>query len=209
MVTFEVESEAFAQGILNHVQLIQFAESLGGTETLITYPITQTHADVPPELLARNGITTSVLRLSVGIEGIKDLIVREQVKLFFLCNPHNPVGRVWTREELETLGDICHRHHVIVVSDEIHADYTFQGTHHIFAGLKPEYEEITVTCTAPTKTFNIAGLQISNILIPNRELRHKFRGRVNAAGYQRINVACPRSVLTQALEQLEKAVHTR
>ena len=91
---------------------------------------------------------------------IEDLIVREQVKLFFLCNPHNPVGRVWTREELETLGNICHRHHVIVVSDEIHADYTFQGTHHIFAGLKPEYEEITVTCTAPTKTFNIAGLQI-------------------------------------------------
>lgn len=84
MVTFEVESEAFAQGILNHVQLIQFAESLGGTETLITYPITQTHADVPPELLARNGITTSVLRLSVGIEGIKDLI-GEFERVFRCC----------------------------------------------------------------------------------------------------------------------------
>lgn len=74
MVTFEVCSKEFAQSILNHVRLIQFAESLGGVETLITYPVTQTHADVPKDQLEKNGITESVLRLSVGIESAKDLI---------------------------------------------------------------------------------------------------------------------------------------
>ena len=74
MLTFEVDSEEFAKSILNNVQLIYFAESLGGTETLITYPITQTHADVPKEQLERNGITGRILRLSVGLEGIADLI---------------------------------------------------------------------------------------------------------------------------------------
>ncbi len=74
MVTFEVCSKEFAKSILNHVRLIQFAESLGGVETLITYPVTQTHADVPKDQLEKNGITESVLRLSVGIESAKDLI---------------------------------------------------------------------------------------------------------------------------------------
>ena len=74
MVTFEVESKEFALAILEKVKLIQFAESLGGVETLITYPVTQTHADVPKEVLERNGITDRVLRLSVGIEDEKDLL---------------------------------------------------------------------------------------------------------------------------------------
>ena len=74
MLTFEVESKEFALSILKNVKLIQFAESLGGTETLITYPITQTHADVPKDVLAKNGITDCVLRVSVGIESADDLI---------------------------------------------------------------------------------------------------------------------------------------
>lgn len=74
MITFEVQNEEFARSILKNVHLIQFAESLGGVETLITYPVTQTHADVPKELLEKNGINERVLRLSVGIESGKDLI---------------------------------------------------------------------------------------------------------------------------------------
>ena len=71
-------------------------------------------------------------------------------------------------QELETIGDICYRHHVIVVSDEIHADFAFQGKHQVFANLKKEYEEMTIACTSPSKTFNLAGLQTSNIFIPNQ-----------------------------------------
>lgn len=75
-------------------------------------------------------------RYHIDFADFEKKIVEEQVKLFFLCNPHNPVGRVWTKEELETIGDICYRHHVIVVSDEIHADFAFQGKHQVFANLK-------------------------------------------------------------------------
>lgn len=124
----------------------------------------------------------------MDFEDLEEKIVKENVALLILCNPHNPVGRVWTREELERLGDICYRHHVIVVSDEIHADFVWKGKHQIFVDLKEEYREIVVTCTSPSKTFNIAGLQISNIFIPNARLRRSFRKALKATGQDEINV---------------------
>lgn len=119
----------------------------------------------------------------------EEKIVKEKVKLFFLCNPHNPVGRAWNREELEKIGDICYRHHVLIVSDEIHADFVYERKHQVLANLKKEYEEITVTCTAPSKTFNIAGLQVSNIFIPDNQLRHRFKRQIAASGYSQLNAA--------------------
>lgn len=111
-------------------------------------------------------------------------IIDHKVKMFILCNPHNPVGRVWTSEELLTLGDICLKHKVLVVSDEIHADFTYPGhTHMVFANLKPEFLDITITCTAPSKTFNLAGLQISNIWIGNTLLKEKFTKAMDNTGY--------------------------
>ena len=100
-----------------------------------------------------------------------------------LCSPHNPVGRVWSEEELKQIGDICFKHGVIVVSDEIHADFVFKGKHHVFAKLKEEYKEISIVATAPSKTFNIAGLQASNIFIANPALRSKFVKQMDASGY--------------------------
>ena len=127
-------------------------------------------------------------RYHIDFEDFEQKIVDNKIKLFLLCNPHNPVGRVWTKEELTRLGDICVKHHVIVVSDEIHEDFVFKGKHQVFANIKKEYEEITVTCTAPSKTFNIASLMISNILIPNPELKRKFRYQLDAAGISQLNV---------------------
>lgn len=127
-------------------------------------------------------------RYHIDFEDFEQKIVENQIKLFFLCNPHNPVGRVWTREELTRLGDICVKHHVTVVSDEIHEDFVFKGKHQVFANVKKEYEDITVTCTAPSKTFNIASLMISNILIPNPELKQKFKKQLDAAGISQLNV---------------------
>ena len=114
--------------------------------------------------------------------------VREHhVKLFLLCSPHNPVGRVWTSGELTRLGRICLDNGVIVVSDEIHADFVYDGyRHQPFAGLSRELEDITVTCTSPGKTFNLAGLQVSNIFIANRKLRDRFRRQISAAGYSQL-----------------------
>ena len=127
-------------------------------------------------------------RYHIDFEDFEQKIVENQIKLFLLCNPHNPVGRVWTKEELTRLGDICVKHHVTVVSDEIHEDFVFKGKHQVFANVKKEYEDITVTCTAPSKTFNIASLMISNILIPNPELKQKFKKQLDAAGISQLNV---------------------
>lgn len=92
----------------------------------------------------------------------------KDVKIFILCNPHNPVGRVWTKEELKQLGDICIKHNVKVISDEIHSDIIFKGHKHIpFASICKEFEQNSITCMAPTKTFNIAGLQMSQVILPN------------------------------------------
>lgn len=123
----------------------------------------------------------------MDLEDFEKKAIENQVKLYFLCNPHNPVGRVFHREELEQLGEICLRHHILVVSDEIHQDFVYNGKHQVFANLSEELKNITITCTAPSKTFNVAGLQVSNIFIPNGELRGRFKKQVAAAGYSQLN----------------------
>ena len=127
-------------------------------------------------------------RYHIDFEDFEKKITEHRIKLFFLCNPHNPVGRVWTKEELERLGDLCVKHQVVVVSDEIHQDFVFQGKHQVFANLKKEYADITVTCTAPSKTFNLAGLSMSNIFISNETLRKRFIKQMDRAGVSQLNV---------------------
>jgi len=96
-------------------------------------------------------------------------------KMFILCSPHNPVGRVWTEKELRRLGDICLENNVLIVSDEIHHDLILSGYKHtLFSTISKEFEKNTIMCTAPSKTFNVAGLQTSNIIIPNEKMRESF-----------------------------------
>ncbi len=127
-------------------------------------------------------------RFHIDFEDFEKKIVEHQVRLFILCSPHNPVGRVWTKEELIRLGDLCLQHQVIVVSDEIHGDFAFQGKHHVFATLKKEYADISLICTSPSKTFNLAGLSLSNIFIPNEDLRKRLRKAMDAAGVSELNI---------------------
>ena len=127
-------------------------------------------------------------RYHMDFEDFEEKIVQHKVKLFLLCNPHNPVGRVWTAEELTRLGDLCVKHGVIVVSDEIHEDFVFQGKQQVFAGLKKEYEERCIVCTSPSKTFNLATMVLSNIFIPNRDLRKRFRKQLDGAGISQLGV---------------------
>lgn len=131
----------------------------------------------------------------IDFEDFEAKIVSKKVKMFILCNPHNPVGRVWTEDELIKLGDICLRHDVIVVADEIHADFIYEGYKHlIFADLKPGFGNMTITCTAPSKTFNLAGLQVSNIFIQNANMKFRFEAEIVKSGYSQLNtmglVAC-------------------
>ena len=127
-------------------------------------------------------------RYHTDFEDFEQKITDNKVKLFLLCNPHNPVGRVWTREELIRLGDICVKHDVIVASDEIHEDFVFAGKHQVFAGLKEEYEDRCIVCTSPSKTFNLATMVLSNIFIPNSDLRKRFRKQLDAAGISQLGV---------------------
>ena len=120
-------------------------------------------------------------------------------KLLILCSPHNPCGRVWTKEELERIGRICNENHVLVVDDEIHHDLIMPAhTHYVYASLSPEMEQNCLVLTAPSKTFNLAGLQTSNIFVPNEALRREMeaflkRGsanpKCNILGYKACEIA--------------------
>ena len=115
-------------------------------------------------------------------------IIENNVKLFILCSPHNPVGRVWTREELQKLANICLKHKVYIFSDEIHSDLVYEkDTHTIFANLGKDVEDSCIVATAPSKTFNIAGLQVSNIWIANKKMRDSFKEAIDRAGYSQLN----------------------
>lgn len=125
---------------------------------------------------------------SIDFTAFERAITTNDVRLFLLCNPHNPVGRVWSAQELTRILGICARHNVVVVSDEIHADFACKGfSHTSVATLGKDALENCAICTSASKTFNLAGLQVSNIFIPNPKLRELF-GRANAAaGYSQAN----------------------
>lgn len=125
--------------------------------------------------LINSPLVVKVDHYEIDFEDFEKKIVDNKVKLFILCSPHNPVGRVWTREELKAMGDICLKYNVLVVADEIHHDLVFKGKKHIpFASLGSKYSNNCITCTSPSKTFNLAGLQISNIIIENKEILKKL-----------------------------------
>lgn len=126
-------------------------------------------------------------RYHIDLDDFEAKIMKHHVKLFLLCNPHNPSGRVFTREELTKMGEICLKHGVLVVSDEIHNDFVFEGEHTVFASIKKEFADNSIICTSPSKTFNLAGMLISNIFIPNKDIRHKFRHEVDAAGISQLS----------------------
>ncbi len=120
----------------------------------------------------------------INFQDFEEKIISENVKMFILCSPHNPGGRVWKKQELVRISEICLSHGVLVVSDEIHSDITFEGhTHTVYGTLSQAAAENSIICTAPSKSFNLAGLQFSNIIIPNPKLRVEFLRELDKTGY--------------------------
>lgn len=154
----------------------------------VYYPFSEVIADNGRRVVSSTLVLGDDNRYHMDVADFEEKLKAENVKLFFLCNPHNPVGRVWTKEELTAIGDLCVQYGVTVVSDEIHGDFIFKGEHQVFAAIKKEYEDITITCTAPSKTFNLASMMMSNIFIANPELRAKFRKQLDAAGMSQLGV---------------------
>ena len=116
----------------------------------------------------------------MDLEDLERKASDEKTKVMLLCNPHNPAGRVWTREELTAVGEICIRHGVTVVSDEIHCELVYSGHRHIpFASISEDFLRHSVTCVSPSKAFNIAGLQIANIIAPDETMRRRIDKAIN------------------------------
>lgn len=154
----------------------------------VYYPFSEVITDNGREVVSNDLVLTEDGTYKIDFADFEQKIIANGIKLFLLCSPHNPVGRVWTKEELEKIGDICVKHGVTIVSDEIHNDFIWEGTHTVFAGIKKEFADISVTCTSPSKTFNLASMLISNIFIPNQILRRKFRKEMDRAGISQLSV---------------------
>ena len=126
---------------------------------------------------------------TIDFEDFEKKIEAEKPKLYILCSPHNPVGRVWDKEELNRIGEICKKHGVTVFADEIHADFVWGKEFTTFANAGEGFDDFSVTAVSPSKSFNIAGLQVSGVFIPNFELYKKFHYAYDASGYSQLNAA--------------------
>ena len=116
----------------------------------------------------------------IDFKDLEEKLSNPQTSLFILCNPHNPIGKIWDRETLEKIGELCDRYHVIVVSDEIHCDLTDPGYEYVpFASVSDQCRENSITCIAPTKTFGIPGIQTAAVVVPNPVLRHRVNRGMN------------------------------
>ncbi|MBQ2987733.1 MAG: pyridoxal phosphate-dependent aminotransferase [Clostridia bacterium] len=148
---------------------------------------------VENELIEKDGVYT------IDFEDFERKAAREDVKLFVLCSPHNPVGRVWTQEELTRMAEICMKHNVYILDDEIHFDLIMPGYKHVsMLAMDEKYWQNCLVCTSPGKTFNLAGLQASNIFIPDETVYKKIQkyrggGGLNALSYKAVEFAYDRS----------------
>ena len=139
-------------------------------------------------IIVNNRLKQENSRYEMDFEDLKAKLAGG-VKLMILCSPHNPIGRVWSKEELKKVGELCARYDVTIVSDEIHSDLVYSGCKHIpAASISEELAMRTVTCIAPSKTFNIAGLSTSAVIIPDKALRHKFNSTLKRLGIEMSNL---------------------
>ncbi len=136
-----------------------------------------------------NALVRKGCRYEIDFEDLERKASDPNAKMMILCSPHNPIGRVWSKEELQRISEICLRNGVLVVSDEIHNDLVYTGKHHVFASISPEAEQNCVICTAPSKSFNIPGLVTSNVFVPNDELRERFKVEVSRSFGHFLNIS--------------------
>ena len=180
---FSMEKEwlVFCTGVVPAISSMVRKLTTAGENVLVQTPV----YNIFFNSIVNNGrnIVESPLRYDgntyqMDFEDLERKLSDPQTTLMILCNPHNPVGRIWSREELEQVGKLCRKYHVTVISDEIHCDLTSPGQEYIpFASVSENCKKISITCMAPTKAFNLAGLQTAAVAVPNPNLRHKvWRG---------------------------------
>ena len=149
-------------------------------------------------------------KYTIDFEKMERQIVENNVKVLIFCNPHNPVGRVWTKEELDRVANTCLEHNVVMMFDEIHSDFIFTGHHFMSCmNLDEKFRDNTVLYISPGKTFNVAGFQSANIIIPNKELRDKYRWANTQAAYSQGSImgqVAVKSCYTKGAEWVDELV---
>ncbi|MDF2681358.1 MAG: cystathionine beta-lyase [Brevibacillus sp.] len=180
---------AHSPGVLAALSVIIHSFSQHGDKVIIQTPVYHPFSRIIQSLgreVVNNPLKLENGRYTIDFADLEAKI-DSGVKILVLCNPHNPVGRVWTQEELAMLGQICIKNNILVISDEIHCDLVYKGHKHIpFASISEEFADHSITCIAPSKTFNVAGLQTSCIIIPNEKLRDIFNQSINS-----LNIGSP------------------
>jgi cystathionine beta-lyase len=182
---FRMEKEwlIFCTGVVPAISSIVRKMTTVGENVLIQTPV----YNIFFNSIVNNGrrVLESPLKYEDGVYSIdfadlEEKLADPQTSMMLLCNPHNPIGKIWDRETLEKIGDLCYRYHVLVVSDEIHCDLTDPRKEYVpFASVSKNCRDNSITCIAPTKTFNLAGLQTAAVVIPNETLRNKVNRGLN------------------------------
>jgi len=183
---------AYGPGVIPALSLIirAFCQSADKVvvQTPVYYPFFKVIENNGCHIL-KNPLKLKNRRYVMDFEDLERKVDDPRVKLLILCSPHNPVGRVWQKEELVKLGEICLENDVIVISDEIHADILFEGYKHTpFASISREFAQNSITCTAPSKTFNLAGLQTSSVIISNKKYYKIYNDILDSLGLTENNV---------------------
>jgi cystathionine beta-lyase len=174
----DIDMMAFAPGVVPGIRMMLTMFTQPGDKVLIQQPVYHPFADVVNNT-GRQLVVSPLKRNENGYYTMDyddfEVKAKSGVKYFILCNPHNPVGRAWTIDELKKIGDICVRYGIEIISDEIHSDLMLDGHKHTcMAAISPEINAITTTCIAPSKTFNLAGLQSSTIVFNNKEKKNAY-----------------------------------
>ena len=180
-LTIAKESLIFCTGVVPAISSIIRKLTTAGENVLVQTPV----YNIFFNSILNNGRNVTENRLyydgiayTINFEELEEKLSDPQTTLMLLCNPHNPVGKIWDRETLARIGELCFKHHVIVISDEIHCDLTEPGCGYVpFASASEICGKISITCLAPTKAFNLAGIQTAAVMIPDNVIRHKvWRG---------------------------------
>lgn len=177
---YNIEKEwvVFAPGVVPGISYVVGAFADKGDEIIIQSPVYHQFYNIIENngcKVVDNPLIVKDGKYKMDFDDLENKI-NDKTKMIILCSPHNPIGRVWERDELIKLGEICLKHNILVVCDEIHSDIVYKGYKHtVFSTIDKKLEDISIICSAPNKTFNIAGFKTANIIVANKDIREKLQ----------------------------------
>lgn len=220
---WEIQKEwiTFSAGVVSGFTTAILALSDPGDKVLIQTPVYTPFFDSVKSnnrVLVENPLKYEENTLKIDFEDLESQL-RDKVKLFLLCSPHNPGGMVWSKDDLQKIGELCVKYNVIIISDEIHADLCLPGFTHIpIASISEEISNVTVTLMAPSKTFNVAGIQASLMICENKKLQQKLNQKQHQLAFHGLNLFALEVItasydhcnywLDEAVQYIQKNVET-